>query len=287
MSVVTELGTDILVIGCDSTNVNTGTNGGAIHQLHVEEMLKLQWFICLLHTNELPLRHLFQKLDGQTSGSTTFSGPIGKAIQSCEGLSIVNFKPIVDGSGLPDMPKKVVEDLSRDQQYLYKIVNAIRVGVVCDDLARQKPGPINHSRWLTLACRVCRLYVATEAPHEHLQILTHFIVTNYGPNWFSIKCKPTCIDGPKHVFVATQLTKHLPPSVATIVRPYIARNAYFAHPENILLAMLADSDMGKRVKATDLIMKLRGSRHAELERSDGVRKFRFRIFRLMPQIGMI
>ena len=38
--------------------------------------------------------------------------------------------------------------------------------------------------------------------------------------------------------------------------------------------MLADSDMGKRVKATDLIMKLRGSRHAELERSDGVRKFK-------------
>ena len=76
--------------------------------------LALQWFICLLHTNELPLRHLFQKLDRQTSGSTTFSGPIGKAIQSCEGSSIVDFKPIVGGSGLPDMPKEVIEDLSRD-----------------------------------------------------------------------------------------------------------------------------------------------------------------------------
>ena len=37
--------------------------------------------MCLLHTNELPLRHVFAALDGATSGPDTFAGPIGKKIQ--------------------------------------------------------------------------------------------------------------------------------------------------------------------------------------------------------------
>ena len=34
--------------------------------------------VSLLHTNELPLRHVFATLDGATSGPDTFAGPIGK-----------------------------------------------------------------------------------------------------------------------------------------------------------------------------------------------------------------
>jgi len=147
MAVVQELeiDTDLVVIGCDSTNINTGASGGAIH--HLENMLghSLQWFICMLHTNELPLRHLFMKLDDQTTGSTTFSGDIGKAIQTCEDRAIANFKPITDGQALPQMSNDVLEDLSRDQQYLYKIIQAIRLGTVSIDLSRQKPGLLCHS----------------------------------------------------------------------------------------------------------------------------------------------
>ena len=33
---------------------------------------KVHWSVCLLHTNELPLRHLFEKFDGPTSGKTFF-----------------------------------------------------------------------------------------------------------------------------------------------------------------------------------------------------------------------
>ena len=35
------------------------------------------WFICLLHTNELPLRHFFTNLDGKTRGKDSFSGTYG------------------------------------------------------------------------------------------------------------------------------------------------------------------------------------------------------------------
>ena len=37
--------------------------------------------MCLLHTNELPLRHVFAALDGGNKWSDTFAGPIGKKIQ--------------------------------------------------------------------------------------------------------------------------------------------------------------------------------------------------------------
>ena len=61
------------VIGCDSTNVNTGSNGGVIHLIAEKLDHKLMWLICLLHTNELPLPHLFTKLDEKTTGKDCFS----------------------------------------------------------------------------------------------------------------------------------------------------------------------------------------------------------------------
>ena len=39
------------------------------------------------------------------------------------------------------------------------------------------------------------------------------------------------------------------PAVVGVIKPYIARNAYFARPENVLVAMMADIDVCKRVKA--------------------------------------
>ena len=100
--------------------------------------------------------------------------------------------------------------------------------------------------------------------HKGVQIITQFIVTNYGPNWFNIKSNPACTDGPKHVHRAIQFSNDLPQEVSTIVRPYITRNAYFAHPENVLLAMLADSSKLKREKATNMTMKLRKNQnHSE------------------------
>ena len=74
----------LLAIGCDGTNVNTGTNGALI--VLMEEYLgrPLHWFICMLHANELPIRHLFSNLDGKTSGPRCFTGPIGKLLQNCE-----------------------------------------------------------------------------------------------------------------------------------------------------------------------------------------------------------
>lgn len=48
----------IRMIGADSTNTNVDHMNGAIALLEKQLGKRLLWIICLLHTNELPLRHL-------------------------------------------------------------------------------------------------------------------------------------------------------------------------------------------------------------------------------------
>ncbi|GBP96300.1 Protein FAM200A [Eumeta japonica] len=68
---------DLLAIGCDGTVTNTGKFNGVIRLFERRLQRPLQWIICMLHLNELPLRHLFDYLDGKTSGPSTYNGPIG------------------------------------------------------------------------------------------------------------------------------------------------------------------------------------------------------------------
>jgi len=163
---------DLRAVGCDGTNVNTGAVGGVIRIMELKLRRPLQWLICLLHTKELPLRHLMQKLDGGTQGPDVFSGIIGKALKTCEQLPVVQFCAIMfenclslDGA-----------DLSTDQQYMYDMCQAISTGQCSPDLALRKPGPIVHSRWLTTANRLLRLYGATEYPSEILQTLVMYVI---------------------------------------------------------------------------------------------------------------
>ena len=50
-------------IGGNSTNVNTDWEGGTTHWVEVKLKGNLNWLVCALHTNELPLRHLIVTLD--------------------------------------------------------------------------------------------------------------------------------------------------------------------------------------------------------------------------------
>ncbi|KAG0728087.1 hypothetical protein GWK47_033201 [Chionoecetes opilio] len=74
----------LIVLQGDSTRANTGWKGGT--HAHLEKMLgrKLFWSICVLHTYELPLRHLITSIDGPTSSDTGFTSPV------CSLLSSVN-----------------------------------------------------------------------------------------------------------------------------------------------------------------------------------------------------
>jgi len=126
----------LLAAGFDGTPANTGAKDGGLIGLEREIGRALQWLICLLHFNELPLRHLVIKLDGKTTGPNSFSGPIGKAISTCEKKPVVNFTPI------PAPWTESVEDveLSTDQSYLLAICKAVSSGICDQSLANRDPG---------------------------------------------------------------------------------------------------------------------------------------------------
>ena len=79
-----------IVLGGDSTASNIGWKGGTM--AHLEKLLghKCFWAICMLHTNELPLRHLVEKVDGPTTSKSGFSGSIGKLLQTANEM---NYNP--------------------------------------------------------------------------------------------------------------------------------------------------------------------------------------------------
>lgn len=227
---------DLVAVGCDGTNVNTGAIGGVIRLLEEYLSRPLQWFICLLHANELPLRHLLQKLDGATSGPKAFLGPIGKALVGCEELPIVKFQCIT----FENCPVVDALDLSNDQRYLYDICCAVSTGICPDDLASKKPGPVVHSRWLTTASRLLRLYVSTIEPSDSLVELTTYVVKVYASVWFNVKAASSCSEGSRHVWRLIHYSRYLKPSLRKVVDEVIQRNAYFCHTENLLLAMMTD-----------------------------------------------
>lgn len=161
-------------VGCDGTNVNTGNKNGVIRLLEQHIGRPLQWLVCLFHFNELPLRHLFQFLDGKTYGPREFSGPIGKNLQTCIENPVTEFDKIV-----VDFPSVVAKELSTDQKYLHDMCQAIKIGECSFDLSQRDPGKMAHSRWLTTANRILRLYVGTENPSPNLKTLTEFILKVY------------------------------------------------------------------------------------------------------------
>ena len=250
------------VIGSDTTNTMSGTDGGAQHFIETRLDKNLFRVLCLLHTNELPLRKLFIHLDGKTSGKDSFSGPIGKTLKIVNSFKVKDtFTAMTAGDSIPILPDEVYHDFSWDQKCLYKLLHALRSGKSYADIINMKLGGLNHSRWLTLAIRVLYLYMChhnlSEEDTAKLHMLVHFIMTNYGPMWFNIKKRPLITDAPKHIFQQTKLLQLLPQNVVDIVKPTVTRSAYHAHPENLLISMLDDDDELVRRKAVSIIQDIR------------------------------
>ena len=246
----------LMVAGVDGCNVNVGNEEGAL--AYLEKLLgkPLQWFICMLHGVELPLRALIKKLDGGTSGPSSLKGPIGSTLEEdLTELEVVAFKKIPN----PDFPvleESVVEDLSKDQKYTYKVSHAIIKGDMPADLANQEPGPLG-VRWGTLANRMMRKYVSTKHPSKKFQEIIRGIILFWAPSWFQIKCHPKCTDGPKNLFKMVEWSRKLNQNSQEILQKTMQRNGFFAHSEAVLLAMLADSEKEIRVQAVNTILAIR------------------------------
>ena len=174
----------------------TGKSKGFIASLETLIGRPLQWVICLLHLNELPLTHVFQNLDGVTSGPDSFSEPIGRQLNGAiPEWKVVKFKSIPNPK-FPAIPNSLMDDLSSDQYYAYRICSAVMLGSADADLEFLEVGRLNHSRWLTLGCRILQFYVAHEKLTSNFSTLEEFLIEVCFPVWFQIKFNNKITDGP-------------------------------------------------------------------------------------------
>ena len=222
------------------------------------------------------MQALFTHCDGGhgTSGPDSFKGPLG---QACTGEvhlgNIAKFTPI--STSLPDLDESVWKDLSLDHKLLYRYAKAIAAGRVPDNLSAQVAGPINHSRWLTLAIRLMILYTRTDSPCPGLTMVVQYIVQVYCVVWFLIKKKSKFTFGPSHLFTQITLLKSQPLEVQNVVKPTVQRNAYFAHPSTVLCAMLESPEQDIRCRAVKIIQEGRKNppKVQKMKVLKGTRKF--------------
>lgn len=257
--------TELEALGCDGTAVNTGIHGGVLTRMEQFLGRPIQRIVCLLHTNELPFRHLFKYIDGETTGPTSFSGEIGKLLPSAHTMPVTAYIRIsVDN--FPFIDPSIVKDLSPDQKYLYDISSLIRGTAEDDQVVNRLPGPINHSRWLTCACRILRLYIATDQTkpyYANLHALTEFILKCYAPVWFLVKSRPYIKDAAKHYFQMVKRSRYLPDDQRKVVDRYLKINYYAGHSESVLLSMLGDDS--KRETAIQIIENVRRERPGDYQ----------------------
>ena len=84
--------------------------------------------------------------------------------------------------------------------------------------------------------------------------------------WFRIKSNPSCKDGAKHLWLSVQKSRYLSNELKKVVDLVIQRNAFFAHPENILLSMITDECKTIRELGMRRILRARSEKY-------GIRQF--------------
>ncbi|GBL88020.1 hypothetical protein AVEN_133688-1 [Araneus ventricosus] len=238
---------NLIFLGCDGTVVNTGVFNGVICKLELKLHRPIQWIICLLHFNELPLRHLFEC---KSSGPSSYAGDIGRNLKRCEKLPLVAFNSIKC-----ELPGIDPTNLSCDQKYLLDICTSISSGVGSSDMVKCQKGSLNLAHWLTTGNRILRLYITTSNPSNELITFVVFILRVYAPSWFRIKVHHSIKEGARHLWHFISLSRYLPKKYHDIIEPVISHNAYFEAPENMLLVMLTDGRCHIRTLAVRRIIK--------------------------------
>jgi hypothetical protein len=75
--------------------------------------------------------------------------------------------------------------------------------------------------------------------------------------WFEIKNEPFCTNGARLLWKMTHLSNYLPTKLKYVVQEVIQRNAFYVHPENILVSMLTDEERSIRQLAVKRIIAIR------------------------------
>ena len=96
-----------------------------------------------------------------------------------------------------------------------------------------------------------------------------FIIRVYAPMWFAIKSHSSRKDGARHFHQMVARSCYLSQEHKKIIDPVLHHNSFFAHPENIILAMITDHRPHIRELGLRRVMKARAAKP-----SGKIRKFK-------------
>ena len=219
----------------------------------------------MIHTNELGLRCLIQKLDGKTDSKKGFSGPLGKMLKKVPQMKHnPNYPAISIGNDLIFLPPKIVKSLSTDANLAYLRCVAVRSGILPREVALRKTGEIVHSRWLTTGSTFVDMWTRDHGLkgelYDRLETIVTYCVSVYFPMFFLIKVKHSWLEGPRHVLHELSLFRLQAPSVQELLLPTLRRSAWNSHSESVLQTLVCSQDREERKFGVEMILKLRGKR---------------------------
>ena len=105
-----------------------------------------------------------------------------------------------------------------------------------------------------------RVHGLKGAPLRILRILVKFCITMYFKLFFDIKHRHMLVDAPYHILTSLRVLKTQPKIVQDVITFYVRKNAWFAHPECVLLSLLSSSDPKDRQFAVRQILTVRAGK---------------------------
>lgn len=106
---------------------------------------------------------------------------------------------------------------------------------------------------------------------EVLKLLATWVTQVYLPMFYEIKVKHDIKYGPWHLIKLFRLWQKQDARVKNASKPYLKTESWWAHPENVLVALLCSDDTRQRVFAVDTIMAVRAGSE---QGSTAVRSFK-------------
>ena len=203
----------------------------------------------------------------------SFRGPLGAqcAGEACK-LPVVKFQPVP--GAVEEISEQLVKELSTDQQLLYRLARAVQSDDLrfadrepfCNILAitsrvlqnvtvRRDIGAFNHALWLTRRPLAPTLRV-NRAP---LCSVNMNIGTGSAATAAARPASKTCC-------AACDCFRELPSTTQRFVKLVTMRSTHWAHPEQLLLAMVVDGDRNTRQQAVRLIRRVSDRQQAERKR---------------------
>ena len=262
---------NLFIIGADTTPTNTGWKGGIFYFFEQRLGRRLFRVECQLHINELPLRAIIENVIGERSCKTKLNGEIGDRLLLATELSSTEEIRVIATDEVVEIPEDIVSELSNDQKYGYHIYRAIATGSIehWEKIVNSSVGPLNKCRWLTTACRFCRLWISDkesrnfdDEEEKKLEIVVGFIIKVYFPCWFQIKKNFQFSHGPENLLKYLHLLKTWERSeeLTEIVSNSLSNNSYYAASDKILLYMMSSELQADRERACNIVLQMRGEK---------------------------